>query len=194
MRLILARHGNTFNEGESARFIGRNEDLPLTSYGQQQAVKVALLLRERGLIPSRVFSSPLLRTLSTAQIVCRELGLIEPPVIDNRLLEIDYGRWSNLREDQVDAQQLLAWREHGEWPVGVDISPSRETILRETEEFLASLNDELTLAVTSNGRIRWYYHLESGRSGPSVKTGAICLLEKRLSWQVLEWNQIEPSI
>ena len=33
MRLILARHGNTFEAGETPVWVGAREDLPLTARG-----------------------------------------------------------------------------------------------------------------------------------------------------------------
>jgi phosphohistidine phosphatase len=73
MRLVIVRHA------EAAP--GSPDELrPLTTAGREQARRLGEELREHGLAPDAVVSSPLLRARETAA----ELGLGEP-LVDDRL-------------------------------------------------------------------------------------------------------------
>ncbi len=89
-RLIILRHGETeWNREE--RFRGM-ADLPLTEKGLQQAKSAAE--RIATLKPQVIYSSPLRRTIQTAEIVADPLGLPVQPSEDLR--DIDYGLWQGL--------------------------------------------------------------------------------------------------
>jgi len=193
MKLILLRHGNTFEPGEKPRFIGSLEDLPLTEYGRAQGQLAANLLIKEGLQVKALYCSSLKRTIETATIIKEQLNLKSEIVQDQRLLELDYGAWSNLTDDQVDPKELSEWRDYGLWPQRANFSPSFAQIISETKEFLDSLVEPVTLAVTSNGRMRWFFDLLNFKAGPAVKTGALCILQKEKNWRVTEWNVIPGS-
>lgn len=73
MRLLLVRHA------EAAT--GEPDELrPLTPHGREQAHELGARLRDEGLVPDAVLSSPLLRARETAAAL--ELGV---PVVEERL-------------------------------------------------------------------------------------------------------------
>ena len=70
MELYLIRHGqSTNNEGK----LPRAADPPLTDIGLEQARWVGESLKDEGI--TRLYSSPMLRTLQTAQIISDIIGL-----------------------------------------------------------------------------------------------------------------------
>jgi len=89
-RLIVVRHGRTeWNRVE--RFRGR-ADIKLDEVGIKQAEAAAARIAEWQV--SAVYSSPLRRASTTAEILARPLGLevtLLPGIID-----IDYGEWQGL--------------------------------------------------------------------------------------------------
>jgi probable phosphoglycerate mutase len=104
-RLVLVRHGSTAHSAEK-RFSGRN-DLPLNDVGRQQAA--ALAVRSYGEVAA-VVSSPLLRTVQTAEAIAAPLGLPVETVDD--LVETDFGQWEGLTFAEARAQypaELDAW-------------------------------------------------------------------------------------
>lgn len=197
-RLILVRHGNTFEAHEKARFVGRKENLPLTSFGIEQAQKLGTELKKQDIFPDKIIEAGLKRTGETAQILCDILAPHLSVELDSRLLEISYGTWAGLTERQVidrfGERTLMDFREHGVWPTNADFSPSIDQVISETRDVLDSVSEGTTLAVSSNGRIRWYGNprslsMEKPESGSSVKTGSYSILEYHDSeWVVLEWN------
>ncbi len=61
----------------------------------------------RALAPRRVWSSPAARCAYVARFVARRLGV--PPVLDPRLLELDFGDWEGRRWDAVPRSALEQW-------------------------------------------------------------------------------------
>lgn len=101
MRLLLVRHGVT---AETGRILtGRLPGVSLSEKGIAQADSVAQRLASTKL--AGVYTSPLERCRETAAAIARTRGL--RPRIDRRFIEVDYGRWSGRRLN--DLRQLRAW-------------------------------------------------------------------------------------
>ncbi|MDR2487990.1 MAG: histidine phosphatase family protein [Desulfovibrio sp.] len=98
-RLIIVRHGNTFQPGEIPTRVGKRTDLPLVE--NDRARKAGRLLRLYGCIPDRVFAAPLQRTLQTARLILREMELSLDVRPAPSFTEIDYGPDENQPEHHV---------------------------------------------------------------------------------------------
>lgn len=85
MRLILARHGQSFGNVDPAAYAGR--DAPLTPLGEQQADRLGRWLKESEPEIDAIKCSPLRRALQTAEIANEHLRL--PVIVDERLAEIE---------------------------------------------------------------------------------------------------------
>ena len=83
--LYIIRHGQT--EQNSRHVLQGRSARPLNDVGVRQAREAAEKLSGLGVRFSRVYSSPLIRAVQTAKIVAPEIR----PVIDERLIEMDYG-------------------------------------------------------------------------------------------------------
>jgi broad specificity phosphatase PhoE len=114
MKLFALRHGETAWTRER-RFSG-SRDLPLTAEGERQARALAgALAAER---VTAVYTSPLARTRSTAEIIARPLG--RPVIAEPSLREMSFGDWEGLTRDDVEARwpELFAlWRRSPEQAV-----------------------------------------------------------------------------
>ena len=71
MKIYVMRHGPAEDHARS----GRDFDRKLTSSGRERTESVARELTRRGQHPKRILSSPLARTLETAETVIAVLGL-----------------------------------------------------------------------------------------------------------------------
>ncbi|MEY9211110.1 bifunctional RNase H/acid phosphatase [Thermobifida halotolerans] len=89
-RLLLLRHGQTPLSVER-RFAGIG-DVALTDVGHEQARAAARRLAERPV--DVIVSSPLRRTLDTAQYAAKELGL--EVAVEEDLRETDFGAWEGM--------------------------------------------------------------------------------------------------
>ncbi len=200
--LILMRHGNTFEAGETPRRVGAATDLPLTTAGEAQAQALAALIKARFLPLSAIITAPLLRTKRVAEAIANATNAAL--MIDERLTEITYGAWENKTDAAItalgDAAQLAAWDHDGMWPESANWTPSKATL----EHNIASLLDEQhknlslpesghRILVTSNGILRFIHQAVTGKppaDEAKVKTGRYCVLAPRATgWTIEAWNK-----
>jgi len=102
----FVRHGVSEWNAEN-RLCGRT-DVSLSEEGRRQAARLAERLR--GLSPAALYTSPLRRTVETAEIIAASMGLT--PKVDDRLVELDYGAWEGMTFAEVmelDADAFRAW-------------------------------------------------------------------------------------
>ncbi|MER9559175.1 histidine phosphatase family protein [Mesorhizobium sp. M0323] len=205
MKLILSRHGNTFDPGDKVVWVGRRTDLPLTGEGGRQAQRLGNTLCQSDIRLGGLYCGPLRRTRQHAEIVAECIGGTPLPIVDSRLAEIDYGAWEGLSSQEIIAQfgreELETWERYSAWPRSPGWSPSEATLAHGVTTFVEHLartqgEDSAALAVTSNGVLRYFLRLADdtlkvkmgGRSG-KVATGNICILEVRKgNCQVHAWN------
>ena len=93
---IFMRHGQADNNVNRV-LVGRHLESHLTEQGKMQVKDTARLLKSMSI--SKIYSSPVTRTIETTQIVGEELGLDYE--IDDRLYEIDLGKLAGTNYDEV---------------------------------------------------------------------------------------------
>lgn len=99
--MVLTRHGGT-TRSNPEQHLGQHVDVPLSDEGRAQAA--ALGRRLAGVTFERVIASPLRRAVETARLVAPGHELETDP----RLLEMDYGAWEGLTNEQVAARDGAA--------------------------------------------------------------------------------------
>jgi len=90
MMICIIRHGQT--ELNNRQALQGRSDHPLNVRGVAQAETAAIRLRKRGIAFDRVYSSPLIRAVQTAQIVAPGVSV----QTDERLIEMDYGPYEGM--------------------------------------------------------------------------------------------------
>lgn len=94
--VIFMRHGQADNN-VSRTLVGRHIESHLTSQGRQEVVDAAKQLKT---IPiDKVYASPVIRAMETAQIVCETLGMDYE--VDERLYEIELGKLVGMNYEEV---------------------------------------------------------------------------------------------
>lgn len=94
-KIYLVRHGAVSSDGEK-RYIGQT-DLPLNDNGRKQ---VARLRDQLSGVPfNLIYCSDLVRSVSTAEIICEKQEL--KPLVIKDLREIDMGLWDGLSFQEV---------------------------------------------------------------------------------------------
>ncbi len=200
-KLLIARHGNTFDAGDTILRVGARTDLPLSISGRAQAEALGKYLLAQNTIIYKVYTSELCRTYETAEIALKEMG-VKLPVLQNSIFnEIDYGEDDGQPEEQVVArigtQALQAWEQDGLVPEGWLLEP--EKVIQNWRDFAARILKEYAgqtvLVVTSNGIARFAPHIcnnfQEFKSKHPLKlaTGALaCFSHVENQWQVDAWN------
>lgn len=156
-RLIIVRHGNTFDKGDVVTRVGGRTDLPLSSSGRAQADALARHFAGKPFASAR--SGPLKRTRETAAAILAAQA--NPPELttDLFLREIDYGPDENRPEEDVIARigkpAIEAWERDFAPPPGWRVDPA--ALIGNWQETFAELRDQPGdhLIVTSNGIARF---------------------------------------
>jgi probable phosphoglycerate mutase len=93
--IYLVRHGRTALNAQR-RFRGR-ENPPLDAEGIVQAAAAARQLTGSGI--RAVYTSPLLRSVQTAEVIARAVGI--DPLSDGGLIDLDHGVWTALTAEEA---------------------------------------------------------------------------------------------
>ncbi len=146
--IILVRHGQTaWNKEE--RFRGR-ADLPLDDFGIKQAEAAATRLADYN--AAAIYSSPLMRTMMTAEPIAAQLGLVTQPF--EGLIDIDYGAWQGLSTEEAleqDANLYQQWIEspqNARFPQGEGLQDIRDRVTGVIEMVLAKHTGQKVILVS----------------------------------------------
>jgi broad specificity phosphatase PhoE len=132
LTLLLTRHGTT-SAGEV--MLGGQLDVPLAPEGRLEVA--ALAGRLAGVRIDRIIASPMARALESAQTIARG----RPVEVDERLRELDYGRWEGLTAAEIDARDPELRARWEEDPAATS-TPGGETcnaVAARVRSFLADL-------------------------------------------------------
>jgi broad specificity phosphatase PhoE len=147
-RFILVRHGQTeWNRFE--RFRGR-VDIDLDDTGLKQAEAAAEKIAR--LEVKAIYSSPLKRAMTTAQLIAHPLGLEVQPL--EGINDMDFGQWHGLSISEVREQypELFAlWRLHPERleiPEGETLEQVRNRVAACIDELAAKHDGEIVALVS----------------------------------------------
>lgn len=150
--ICLLRHGETAFNADGNRYCGRT-DIGLTERGEAQARRMRDLLKEYTF--DAVFSSPLQRARITAEIASGTPELVRT---DDRLLEIDFGRWEGRRAEEFQSEDPQSWenwlRDPGRYAAGRTGETGRQVLDRLSsfyKEILEHFEGKTILVVGHNG-------------------------------------------
>ena len=174
-RLIFIRHGETDWNAE-ARLQGQ-KDIPINGRGRDQAAGAGRSVRDTfdpdTLKSIRFIASPLGRTRETMEIARAAMGLEPQPYeMDERLLELSFGRWEGLTWPEVKAMDPWAARarEEGKWHFQPPGGESYAMLADRLRPWLATISGE-TLVVSHGGVARVLMVLIGG---VSTQTAPVC--------------------
>ena len=193
IQLLIARHGNTFDKGDTILRVGSGTDLPLSQSGQQQAKALGDYLKEHHPQISVVYTSHLKRTIQTAEIALHQMQLSLPTIQHALFNEVHYGPDEGKPESEVIArlgqQALLEWEKHNIVPADWPIEP--QSIKQGWVDFASKAEhaypNQTILIVTSNGIARF-----APNHAVKLSTGAVSLLTVDAGqWQV-EFTNRKP--
>ena len=200
-RLIIARHGNTFDQGDTILRVGLRTDLALSKSGQAQAVRLGQYLKNAAIKPVAVFCSELQRTMQTAKIALDTAKIAQAITTNAIFNEIDYGEDDGRSEAEVvtrlGQKALAAWDNEAIVPDGwqVDSAVLIKNWQNFADEIAAKYPEQDILVVSSNGIVRFAPYItgqyEQFKQQYNIKlsTGAYGILQSSHGlWQVINWN------
>ena len=162
-RLYLVRHGTTTLNVEN-RYRGRR-DIPLDAQGYQDAVDAARCLSDAGL--AAVYTSPLRRTIGTAQIIADEAGVPDLRILHG-LTNLDYGAWEGMTAEEAamfDPEAFALYRmspSRAACPLGERLSDAQNRMMAALQLMATRHEGESIAAVTHAVMIRLVFVQLSG--------------------------------
>ena len=160
--LVLVRHGQS-EWNEKNLFTGW-KDPGLTAKGVEEAKSAGIQLRTEGFQFDVMFTSDLLRAQKTGEIILKELGVTNLPVVKNQALnERDYGDLSGLNKDEAREkwgdEQVHIWRRSFDTP-----PPGGESLKGTAERVLPYFKKEILPQLLKGENILIAAHGNSLRS------------------------------
>ena len=155
--LVLVRHGQS-EWNEKNLFTGW-KDPGLTAKGVEEAKSAGIQLRAEGFQFDVMFTSDLLRAQKTGEIILKELGATNLPVVKNQALnERDYGDLSGLNKDEAREkwgdEQVHIWRRSFDTPPpgGESLKGTAERVLPYfKKEILPQLLEGKNILIAAHG-------------------------------------------
>ena len=155
--LVLVRHGQS-EWNEKNLFTGW-KDPGLTAKGVEEAKSAGIQLRTEGFQFDVMFTSDLLRAQKTGEIILKELGVTNLPVVKNQALnERDYGDLSGLNKDEAREkwgdEQVHIWRRSFDTPPpgGESLKGTAERVLPYfKKEILPQLLEGKNILIAAHG-------------------------------------------
>jgi broad specificity phosphatase PhoE len=97
MDILLVRHGES--EGNAQERMQGSSDFPLTERGREQARRLSGWLEAQAVVWDRLYASPLLRALGTAEVLAGDRGTT--PHVEPALREIEAGALEGLTFEDI---------------------------------------------------------------------------------------------
>ena len=137
--IYIVRHGQTAKN--KANILQGRSDIPLNETGRMQAAEAGQRLADLGIRFGKVYSSPLIRALQTAEIIAPG----RPAVTDDRLIEMDYGPYEGMDLNDPAPEVLTFFQDfvHNPAPEGMEPLPE---VVKRAGEFLEEIRAEAAAA------------------------------------------------
>lgn len=199
-KLLIIRHGNTFNADETPRRVGVRTDIPLVQSGVTQARALGSYIKREHLIPDAIYASELQRAQQTAQIMAHDAEVKIDIQTDKTFNEIDHGPDENKTESEIinriGKKSLEDWDDYNVVPDGWDVNPrqSQQSWIDFADDCIHNRNGQLTCVISSGGVIRFAPVIVGGElpdnQSPKVKTASMSLFNHDGdNWHCVFWNK-----
>ena len=154
MKIYLIRHGESLaNLGLVSADFSMDNQNTLSKKGENQIQTIIPAFRNCNIV--RIFSSPMKRAIDSAKIL--QSGLVNKPkiMIDNRLKEIDYGIFTDDR-DNPEMQNIAKKQIAGDQEIRFGDGENIREILERFLDFLVDIykkNQNSEIIIFSHGRL-----------------------------------------
>jgi probable phosphomutase (TIGR03848 family) len=148
MTVILLRHGRS-TSNTAHTLAGRSEGVDLDDKGTAQA---ATIVDRIGALPIKaIVRSPLLRCARTVEPLAAALGV--EPIVDERLVEVDYGQWTGRKIGELFSEPL--WTVVQQQPSAA-VFPDGEGLAQVQARAVAAVREhDRRLAEEAEGDVLW---------------------------------------
>ena len=122
--IYIVRHGQT--EKNKANVLQGRSNVPLNDAGRRQAEEVRDRFIQAGIRFDFVYTRPLIRAVQTAEIIAGGT----PQIVDERLIEMDYGPYEEMDLSDPAPEVLTFFRDFVHNPAPEGMEPLQAVIAR----------------------------------------------------------------
>ncbi len=133
--LYIIRHGET--ELNNRRVLQGRSDHELNDKGLEQGREAAAWLESKGIVLTKIYSSPLKRAIQTAECAAKGLNILT----DERLIEMDYGPYEGMSLLEPKKEVLVFFSDFANNPAP-DGMEQLSSVVERTGEFVESIKEE----------------------------------------------------
>lgn len=133
--IYIIRHGQT--EKNREKVLQGRSNTSLNEIGRNQAGEARERFEALGVHFDKVYCSPLSRAIETAQIIAGEAER----VLDERLIEMDYGPYEGMSLNQPAPEVLFFFKDFAHHPAPKGMEPLKNIIAR-LGEFMEDIREE----------------------------------------------------
>jgi broad specificity phosphatase PhoE len=158
MRIFAIRHGQT-HWNEAGKVQGRTDN-PLTNKGREQAYLAGKNLKSTDAHIDIIYSSPLAMAKETAAIIATIIGC-ENIIVDERLIERDFGIYEGEPILSVDIDALRRWNDFAPTPKGETMKEVANRVFGFLDEAVSKSQGKDILLAAHGHILRpviWYFN------------------------------------
>lgn len=161
-KIYFVRHGST-GPANRGKLVGRT-DIPVHEEGMRSVRRLKTVFE--GVEPELICSSPMIRTLQTAESLRDVCSWSDEIRIESDLREIDFGQWEmktwlEIMESEATGMDELTENDHFVFPDGESLIAFRERVAAVLERIKARPEKEIVI-VSHGGVIRTFICLALG--------------------------------
>ncbi len=200
-KLIIARHGNTFDKDDTILRVGLRTDLPLSASGITQAQQLGKFLKINAPNISQAFCSELQRTAETARIALSYLDAPLKATPLSWLNEADYGIDDGQPEESVikrlGQEAIDNFNEKNILPKdwSLNIKELKAQIAQLAQKLKNDEANSVYFLVTSNGIAKFFLSLLNEQqqlteiTSKKMRTGSISIFNSQNDeWHIECWG------
>jgi len=115
LELYLIRHAESEMNYDTTQIGGRSNHVQLTEKGKEQARLLAQRLLREGTRFDEIYTSPAIRAIDTAKIVCSTICGLDKIVIREDIQELSEGDWEGKPRIEIHTEEMLARINSNNW-------------------------------------------------------------------------------
>jgi broad specificity phosphatase PhoE len=151
LELYLIRHAESEINRDKTRIGGRSNYAQLTQWGMEQAKLLAQRLFQEGIKFDEIYTSPAIRAIETAKIVCSAIGGLDTIVKREDIQELSEGDWEGKLRAEMHTEETLKCINSNNW----EFRPPNGESQRQVEERMYCFVENLTI---KDGKIGVFGH------------------------------------
>jgi len=151
LELYLIRHAESEINYDKTQIGGRSNHIQLTPQGREQARLLAQRLLKEGIQFDEIYTSPAIRAIDTAKIVCSTIGGLDKIVKREDIQELSEGDWEGKPRIEIHTEETLARINSNNW----EFQPPNGGSQRQVEERMYGFVESL---MTKDGKIGVFGH------------------------------------